>query len=91
VLALGNQTLMNGAGQQGDAVPADLVAEVLAGEADGTRAGGAQDIHIQVVPFLCVGQGAGSSHGAKCKYACTRRGAWRGQVPLRAIQGTIGA
>jgi hypothetical protein len=30
---------MNGAGQQGDAVPADLVAEVLAGNADSTRAG----------------------------------------------------
>ena len=38
VLALGNQTLVNGTGQQGDAVPADLVAEVLAGDADGTRA-----------------------------------------------------
>ena len=33
VLALvGDQTLMNGAGQQGDAVPADLVAEVLASD-----------------------------------------------------------
>ena len=29
VLALRNQTLMNRTGQQGDAVPADLVAEVL--------------------------------------------------------------
>jgi hypothetical protein len=36
MIALRNQTLMDGAGQQGDAVPADLVAEVLAGEADGT-------------------------------------------------------
>ena len=36
VLTLGNQTLMNGAGQQGDAVLADLVAEVLAGDADST-------------------------------------------------------
>jgi len=62
VLALGNQTLVNGAGEQGDAVPADLVAEVLAGQAHGTRTGRAQDIHIQVLPFLCVGQGTGSGH-----------------------------
>jgi hypothetical protein len=34
VLALRNQTLMNRTGQQGDAVPADLVAEVLAGDTD---------------------------------------------------------
>jgi len=32
---LGNQTLMNRVGQHRDAVPADLVAEVLAGDADG--------------------------------------------------------
>ena len=34
VLALGNQTLMNRTGEQGNAVPADLVAEVLAGDTD---------------------------------------------------------
>jgi hypothetical protein len=34
MLPLRNQTLMDGAGQQGHAVPADLVAEVLAGDAD---------------------------------------------------------
>ena len=34
VLALRDQTLMNRAGQQGDAVPADLIAEVLASHAD---------------------------------------------------------
>jgi hypothetical protein len=34
VLALRNQTLMNRTGQQGDAVPADLIAEVLAGDTD---------------------------------------------------------
>ena len=34
VLALGNQTLMNRTGQQGDAVLADLVAEVLTGDTD---------------------------------------------------------
>jgi hypothetical protein len=34
VLALGNQTLMNRTGQQGDAVLADLIAEVLTGDTD---------------------------------------------------------
>ena len=34
VLPLGNQTLMNRTGEQGDAVPADLVAEVLTGDTD---------------------------------------------------------
>ena len=34
VLALGNQTLVNRTGEQGDAVPADLIAEVLAGDTD---------------------------------------------------------
>ena len=34
VLALWNQTLMNGAGQEGDAAPADLIVEVLAGNAE---------------------------------------------------------
>ena len=34
MLPLRNQTLMNRTGEQGDAVPADLVAEVLAGDAD---------------------------------------------------------
>jgi hypothetical protein len=36
MLALGDQTLVDGAGQQGDAVPADLIAEVLAGDTNGT-------------------------------------------------------
>jgi len=31
MLALGNQTLVNRAGEQGDAVPADLIEEVLSG------------------------------------------------------------
>ena len=34
VLSLRNQTLVNRTGQQGDAVLADLVAEVLAGDAN---------------------------------------------------------
>ena len=43
---------MDGAGEHRDAVPADLVAEVQTGDADGTRASRTQDIHIQVVPLL---------------------------------------
>ena len=34
VLTLGNQTLMDRTGEQGDAVPADLIAEVLTGDTD---------------------------------------------------------
>ena len=34
VLALRNQTLVNRTGEKGDAVPADLVAKVLTGDAD---------------------------------------------------------
>ena len=34
VLALRNQTLVNRAGEQGDAVPSHLVAEVLTGDTD---------------------------------------------------------
>jgi hypothetical protein len=34
VLPLRNQTLMDGTGEQGDAVPPDLVAEVLTGDTD---------------------------------------------------------
>ena len=34
VLTLGNESLVNGTGQQGDAVPADLVSKVLAGHED---------------------------------------------------------
>jgi len=43
---------MDRTGQHRDAMPADLIAEVLTGDADGTRAGRTQDIHIQVVPIL---------------------------------------
>ena len=55
VLALGNQTLMDRTGEHRDAVPADLIAEVLTGDADGTGAGRTQDIHIQEVPLLSRG------------------------------------
>ena len=49
------QTLVDGAGQQGEAVPADLVAEVLAGDADRPHAGGLEDIPLQVIPLFWVG------------------------------------
>jgi len=59
VLALGNQTLMDRAGQHRDAVPADLVAEVLTGDADSARAGRTENIHIQVIPLLSRGTRGG--------------------------------
>jgi len=34
MLTLGDQTLVDRAREQGDAVPADLITEVLAGDAD---------------------------------------------------------
>jgi hypothetical protein len=40
---------MDRTGQQGDAVPADFVVEVLAGDADGARAGDVEDVQVQVV------------------------------------------
>ena len=52
VLTLRNQTLMNGAGEKGDAEPADLVAEVLASDADRPRAGWFEDIPLKELPFL---------------------------------------
>jgi hypothetical protein len=64
VLTLGDQTLMNRTGQQGDAVPADFVAEVLAGDAEGTGTGWLQDIPLQVIPLFCMGQGIGSRHSS---------------------------
>jgi len=62
VLVLGNQTLMNRAGQHRDAVLTHLVAELLTGHADSARTGRTQDIHIQVVPLLRGQQRAGSRH-----------------------------
>ena len=43
---------MNRTGQQGDAVPADLVAEVLTGDADRPRAGWFKDIPLKKLPLL---------------------------------------
>ena len=59
---LRNQTLVNRTGQQGDAVPADLVAEVLAGDSEGTGTGWLQDIPVQVIPLFCVGQRISGGH-----------------------------
>jgi hypothetical protein len=62
VLALGNQTLMNRACQESHTMPADLVLEVLAGDADPGGASRTQDIHIQVVPLLSGHHRANSGH-----------------------------
>jgi len=52
---------MNWAGEQGDAMPADLITEVLASHADPGGAGRFQDINIQVVPLL-GGNGISGRH-----------------------------
>ena len=57
-----DQTLMNRAGEQGDAVPAHLIAEVLAGDADRSCAGWFEDIPLQVIPLFWVGQRRGNGH-----------------------------
>ena len=59
---LGDQTLMDRTGEHRHAVPDDLVAEVLAGDADSARASRTQNIHIQAVPLPRRQHGAGSSH-----------------------------
>ena len=56
---------MDGAGEQGDAVPADLVAKVLAGDADRPRAGWFEDVPLQVIPLFWVGQVSGNGHSGK--------------------------
>lgn len=43
---------MNRTGEHRDAVAAHLVAEVLAGDTHGTRAGRTQNVHIQVIPLI---------------------------------------
>jgi len=71
MLALGDQTLMDRTGQHRDTVPADLVAEVLAGDADGTRAGRTQDIHIQEAPVLSGGTRQGRASSGHHRHAST--------------------
>jgi hypothetical protein len=68
---------VNRTGEHGDAVPADLVAEVLAGDADGTRASRTQDIHIQVVPLLRGQERASSNHHEQASTPVLVRNAWR--------------
>ena len=62
VLPLRNQTLVDGAGQQGDAALADLVSEGLTGDANGTSKGGALNIQVQVISRLWAGKNMASSH-----------------------------
>ena len=64
---------MNGTGQQGDAVPADLVAEVLTGDADRPRAGWFKDIPLKELPFL---SGDGRWHRAGSRHH------WRADTPV---------
>ena len=52
VLAMGDQALMQVAGEQGDAVGAWVVAEEMAGHADLAAAAGAQHGLIQLGPLL---------------------------------------
>jgi hypothetical protein len=80
VLALRDQTLVNRTGQHRDAVLTDLVAEVLTGDADGARAGGFQDAHIQVVPFLSGGSRASSGHRRRASTPALVAVIGRGQV-----------
>ena len=53
---------MNRTGQHSDALVPDLIAEVLTGDADSTRAGRAQYIHIEVVPLLSRRSRASGGH-----------------------------
>jgi hypothetical protein len=52
VLAVGNQALMQVAGEQRDAVGAGVVAEEMAGHADLAAAGGAQHVLIKPGPIF---------------------------------------
>ena len=52
VLPLRDQTLVNRTGQQGDAVPADLVAEVLTGDTDRPSAGWFENIPLKELQLL---------------------------------------
>jgi hypothetical protein len=85
MLSLGNESLMDGAGQHRDALVPDLVAEVLTGEADGTRAGRTQDIHIQGVPLLRGQRRASSGHHKQLSTPVLVAVVWVGQVPLPPV------
>ena len=47
-----NKTLMKRAGEQGDAMPINLIAKVLTSDANTGGAGWFEDIDIQIAPFL---------------------------------------
>ena len=64
---------MDRTGKKSDAVPTDLVTEVLAGHADPGGVGGFQDIDIQVVPLLS-GNGVSSGHQ------------WRASTPVLLVK-----
>ena len=81
VLPLRNQTLVNRAGQQGYAMPADLVAEVLTGDADRTRAGWFEDIPLKELPFL---RGGSRWHWADSRHH------WRAGTPVLVAVGWRG-
>ena len=55
MLTLGNEKLMNGAGEQGDAELALLITKMLEGDANTGGTGRTRLIMIEVVQFLCSG------------------------------------
>jgi len=71
---------MDWTGEHRDAVPADLVAEVLAGDADGTRAGRAGEEGWGEVTGGRGGYGSGLEHLRPSKltsHQCNRAGKWQ--------------
>jgi hypothetical protein len=89
VLPLRNQTLMEGAGEQGDAVLPDLVAEVLAGDADRPRAGWFEDIPLQVIPLFWVGQVTGNGHRSAASTPVLVAARGGGQVSWALAQSSL--
>ena len=81
MLPLRNQTLVNRAGQQGDSVPADLVAEVLTGDADAGGTGWFEDIPLKELPLF---SGSGRWHGADSRHH------WRAGTPVLVAVGWRG-
>jgi hypothetical protein len=82
VLSLRNQTLVNRTGEKGDAMPADLVAKVLAGNADRPRAGWFEDIPLKELPLLSGGRRwhrESRGHRTKADTPVLLTGRWWGQ------------
>ena len=61
MLSLGNQTLVNRTGEQGDAVPAYLITEVLASHADPLGAGGTQGNYAPLTQVIEEGTNQGKT------------------------------